>query len=570
MEEPRALEVRRRLLLVAGGLGLFGAVLLAQLVRWQLIHGRGLAESANREYMRYQLIEARRGTIYSSDGRPLVMDVYSYRLSAAPVAVRHPYELADRLFPLIGARRDDLAGRLVAKVAWQPLSDNVPLRVADEIASWEEPGLYLEPKLSRAYPDGGLVAPLLGFVNRERDGYYGVEGYYDALLRGQPGAWLGELDGFGQEVPFGKRVLEPPTNGADLHLTVDSRIQYVIWRELQEALGKYKAESGQILVMDPRTGALLGGVSLPSYDPNAYEHADPSLYEDPMVSHVHEPGSVFKVITMAAGLDAGVVTPETVFEDTGSFEIAGVTIRNWDRAAHGSVTMTDVLALSLNTGASYVSTTLGPERFYGYLVAFGFGEPLGVDLQAEVGGRLKVPGDGRWYEADLATNSFGQGIAVTPLQMLTAVAAIANDGVLMRPYVVQRVISEEGWQEREPEALRQVITPETAAALRGMMVTAVEKESTVARVPGFRVAGKTGTAQIPIPGGYHPSDTIASFVGFLPADDPQLCILVKVDRPKASQWGSQVAAPVFSRVASQLVLLLGIEPEAVKLAREGP
>ncbi|NPV09320.1 MAG: penicillin-binding protein 2 [Anaerolineae bacterium] len=555
-------EVRRRLTLVAVALTACGLVLTGQLVRWQLLQGRVLAERATGEYMRYETIDPRRGTIYSADGRILATDVYTYSLTAAPHMIRDPYLLADRLFPLVGLSRDALASRLDGDGVWQPLADGIALSVADEIAKWKEPGLFLEPHLSRAYPDASLVEPLLGFVNRARDGYYGVEGYYDALLRGQPGARLGDFDGFGQEAPFGRRVMEPPADGADLYLTVDSRVQYVLWRELRDALGRYQAASGTIIAMDPRTGAILGAVSLPAYDPTAYESADVKLYEDPAISHEWEPGSVFKVITMAAGLDSGLITPDTVFEDTGSFEIAGVTIKNWDREAHGPVTMTEVLGLSLNTGASYVSTLLGPDRFYAYLAAFGFGERLGVDLQAEARGSTKRPGDGRWYEADLATNSFGQGIAVTPLQMLSAVAAIANDGLLMQPHVVGQTVTREGLRQAQPTPVRRVISSETARTLTEMMVAAVDEETIGPRLEGFEVAGKTGTAQIPIPGGYHPSDIIASFVGFFPASDPQLCILVKIDRPQAGQWGSEVAAPVFSRVAGDLAVLLGIEPES--------
>ncbi|MGI6208283.1 MAG: peptidoglycan D,D-transpeptidase FtsI family protein [Anaerolineae bacterium] len=554
-------EVRTRLAFVAAGLGVFALILTAQLVRWQLVHGKSLAERANGEHMRRETLDPRRGTVYSADGRVLATDLYTYALNAAPVMIDEPYELADRLFPLIGVSRDWLAEKLSGDAKWQPLAEGLPLHVADEIASWEESGLFLEPHLSRAYPDGEMVAPLLGFVNRARDGYYGVEGYYDSVLSGEPGALLGDLDGFGQPAPFGRQVLEPPDDGADLYLTIDSRVQYVLWRELREALAYYQAQSGTIIAMDPRTGAILGQVTLPSYDPANYESADVKLYEDPVVSHEYEPGSVFKVITMAAGLDAGVITPDTTFEDTGSFEIAGVTIKNWDREAHGLVTMTDVLAMSLNTGASWVSSILGPDRFYDYLSAFGFGQRLGVDLQAEAVGNTKRPGDGRWYEADLATNAFGQGIAVTPLQMISAVSAVANDGWLMRPYVVKQAVTREGVRQTEPKPLRQVISAESAEALTQMMVVAADEETIGPGLQGFEVAGKTGTAQIPIPGGYHPSDIIASFVGFFPASDPQLCILVKIDRPQAGQWGSEVAAPVFADVAAELAVLLGIEPQ---------
>ena len=564
----RRSEIRGRLYVVAGGLAAFAVVLMAQLARWQLLHGSELAEAAVQESQQRQTIDAKRGTIFSSDGRPLAMDVYASSLSAAPSEIEDPYRLADRLFPMVGAQRDELLQNLRADAAWMPIADEVPLRVADEISSWDEAGIYVEPMLTRSYADLGLSEPLLGFVNRARDGYYGIEGYYDSVLRGEPGARLGELDVFGQDVPFGTSVLEPARDGGDVYLTIDSRVQYILWRELRDGLERYDATSGSVIVMDPRTGAIIGAVSLPAYDPNAYESADSVRFGDPLVSQEYEPGSVFKVMTMAAGLDAGAVKPDTVFEDKGEFEIAGVTVRNWDRLAHGNVTMTEVLSLSLNTGASFVSTSLGSERFYEYVQRFGFGRTTGVDLQGEVAGTVKVPGDGQWYEADLATNSFGQGIACTPLQMLAAIAAVANDGMLMRPYVVSAVARDGEVQTTEPVAVRQVVSPETAATLTQMMVEVVRAETAGAGMTGYTVAGKTGTAQIPIPGGYHPSDTIASFVGFLPAESPRFCILVKIDRPQASQWGSQVAAPVFRRIATELVLLLGIEPSPAAVAQE--
>ncbi len=566
---PRGIErtmVVARLRWLAGGLAVFGLVLVAQLVRWQLLDSAGLSASAEDVVTRRETLDPRRGTVYSADGRVLSTDIYTYELSASPTAIRRGKapELADRLFPLIGASRDELLAKLTTLSVWQPLASNVPLDIADQIASWEEPGLYLEARLSRAYPDGEMTEPMLGFVNQAREGYYGIEGYYEAVLAGAPGAWLGDMASSGQDAPFGRQVLEPPEDGADLYLTIDSRVQYVLWRKLAEALRHYQAQSGTIIAMHPRTGAILGMATLPTYDPNEFSTADPSLYEDPVVSHEWEPGSVFKVITMAAGLDAGVVSPESTYDDTGTFVLAGATIHNWDREAHGVVTMTEILGMSLNTGASHVSTTLGADRFYDYLSAFGFGQLLGVDLQAEARGNMKRPGDGRWYQADLATNGFGQGIAVTPLQMISAVSSIANDGVLMRPYVVGRHVGRDGSLETEPTEIRRVIAPETARALTRMMVDAIREETEAAIVPGFEVAGKTGTSQIPIPGGYHPSDIIASFAGFFPAHDPQLCILVKIDRPQAGQWGSEVAAPVFAEVASELAVLLGIQPDGTE------
>ena len=352
-------------------------------------------------------------------------------------------------------------------------------------------------------------------------------------------------------------------------LTIDRTVQYFVERELADAVLRYQAESGTVVVLDPKTGAVLAMASWPTYDPNHFVEADPKLFPDPAVSEQYEPGSVFKVITLAAGLDSGVITPDTTIYDGGVIEVGGRTIYNWDRQPHGTVNMTTVLAKSLNVGASQVAVMLGKERFYTYVRRFGFGRITEVDLDSEGPGTLKIPGDPDWHESDLGTNSFGQGIAVTPLQMAVAVAAIANDGLLMKPYVVQQIIEDDQVRSVQPTVVRRAVLAPTAHTLTQMMTVAVEQEIPLAQVPGYRVAGKTGTAQIPVPGGYHPTLTVASFVGYLPADDPAFVILVVIHKPQTSPWGSQVAAPVFARIARQLVNLFDVPPDAVRQAANG-
>ncbi len=287
---------------------------------------------------------------------------------------------------------------------------------------------------------------------------------------------------------------------------------------------------------------------------------------DPAVSEVYEPGSVYKIITMAAALDSGLVTPDDTYQDSGSILVGGRPIYNWDFSARGTVTMTELLEHSLNVGAATLSTRMGWETFYHYVRRFGFGEAAGIDLAGEVPGLVKVPGDPDWYEADLGTNAFGQGIAVTPLQMAASVAAVANQGVLMRPHLVERIVWPDGSESKiEPVVRRQTVEAETARALTAMLVASGAGETSLARIPGYTVAGKTGTAQIPIPGGYDPQGTVASFVGYLPADEPQILILVVLVRPTASPWGSVVAAPVFRAIAERAVDYLGIPPDDVRL-----
>jgi cell division protein FtsI/penicillin-binding protein 2 len=319
--------------------------------------------------------------------------------------------------------------------------------------------------------------------------------------------------------------------------------------------------------MEPKTGAVLGMASYPAYDPNNYSASNERLFFDPIVSEQYEPGSVFKIITMAAGLDAATVTPESTIYDGGQIEVGGRVIYNWDRQGHGTVDMTGVLAQSLNVGATQVAVGLGKDRFYTYVKRFGFGRLTEVDLDSEGPGTLKTPKDASWHESDLGTNSFGQGIAVTPIQIATAVGAIANDGLLMKPYITERIVDGERELIIKPTVVRRAVSQETAQTLTGMLVKALQYADSNAQVPGYEVAGKTGTAEIPVPGGYHPTLTLASFAGFLPADDPQVLVLVIIDRPTSSRWGSQTAAPMFSRIAEQLVILLDIPPDSVRLAQ---
>ncbi|MFN2168578.1 MAG: peptidoglycan D,D-transpeptidase FtsI family protein, partial [Anaerolineae bacterium] len=334
------------------------------------------------------------------------------------------------------------------------------------------------------------------------------------------------------------------------------------------------AESGTVLIMNPQTGALLAAFSYPSYDPNAFAEADLSLLDDPTVSKLYEPGSVFKVVTWSAGLDSGTISPGTTFYDDGALEVGGRVIRNWDRQGHGLVTMEDGLVKSLNTVAAFTSTSMGKSIFYNYLRRFGLGALTQVDLASEGPGMMKLPGDSNWFPSELGTNSFGQGIAVTPMQMIVAVATVANDGMLMKPYVVQQFIARDPESgglrtiDVEPMAVRRAISPETAGTMTNMLVQVVEQGATKAQIPGYRVAGKTGTAQIPTPYGYHPTDTIGSFVGYAPADDPQFIILVKLDKPTASPWGSQTAAPTFRAIAERLLAYLQIPPDEIRLAAQ--
>jgi cell division protein FtsI/penicillin-binding protein 2 len=357
-------------------------------------------------------------------------------------------------------------------------------------------------------------------------------------------------------------------DGASVVLTIDRNIQAAAEEVLDRAVDDNGAESGTIIVLDPKTNEILAMATTPRLDLNQYwrysEVFKGSTPFNRAVSQTYEPGSVFKILTMAAALDKGVVTPDTEFLDTGVFEIGGTFIYNWNRGAWGPQTMQGCLQHSLNVCLAWVGSQLGAKDFYTYMQAFGIGHLTGVDLAGEVPGRLKIPGDADWYDADLGTNSFGQGVAVTPLQMAVAAAAIANEGKLMAPRVVRSLIDKGHQFDTQPRVVGLPISAKTARTLSEMLARSLEEEASDALVEGYRVAGKTGTAEIPTPYGYSSNATNASFVGWGPVDDPRFLVYIWLEKPESSPWGSVVAAPVFRQMVERLVVLMNIPPDNVR------
>jgi cell division protein FtsI/penicillin-binding protein 2 len=439
--------------------------------------------------------------------------------------------------------------------------------VGEAVVGLKANGIKCEPRALRVYPEGDLAAHLVGIVSDGGVGFYGVEGYYNQWLTGVEGKREIEQDPAGEEIPLPSQAQMAATEGTDLILTVDRNIQMIAVQELARAIKEYQAESGTVVIMDPQTGAILALANYPSYDPNGFPEVDGDLLADASLSKLWEPGSIFKVITWAAGLDSGTISPGTTVYDSGAREVGGRVIQNWDRTGRGWVTMTDGLAMSLNTVAAFISTSVGKDTFYTYVQRFGFGNLTGLDLASEGPGLVKRPGDSNWFASDLGTNAFGQGIAVTPVQMLSAVSAVANHGLLMKPYIVKQFVTTDKVVSVEPMAVRQAITEETAETLTGMLVEVVAREATKAQVAGYRIAGKTGTAQVPTAYGYDPTATIASFVGFAPADDPQFAVLVKLDKPQASQWANHTAAPAFRAIAERLMVYMQIPPDEIRLGQ---
>jgi cell division protein FtsI/penicillin-binding protein 2 len=575
IDEQSKTNSQRRLTLLAFCLTFGFSVIAAQLFRYQVLLHSSLEEEALEVRTRERVVPSRRGYIADRNGHILAADIVRWSVEVSPPLVVSSTQVVDYLSELLALPREQVYDKVTADEPWVQIAKRVDQETGEAIATRAFPGITCLPEPLRIYPENRLFSHLLGIVNDTGDGFYGVEGYYNPMLNGMDGKIAFEQDPAGNELPRPPLFESPAQDGVSLVLTVDRNIQLIAREQLIHALNEYGAQSGTVIIMDPKTGGILASVSYPAYNPNDFAGEDLRLLADPSVSSMWEPGSIFKIITWGAGLDSGTISPGTTFYDDGALEVGGRVIRNWDRQGHGLVTMNEGLIESLNTVAAFISTSTGKDRFYTYLRRFGFGQLSEVDLASEGPGMMKLPGDPNWFPSELGTNSFGQGIAVTPLQMLTAVAAVANEGVLMKPHIVNELVTDDPNGEGlvvtqvKPLSVRRPISKETAQTLSNMLVAVVEHGAEKAQVPGYRIAGKTGTAQIPTPYGYHPSDTIASFIGYAPADNPQFIVLVKLDKPSASPWGSQTAAPTFAAIAERLFLYMQIPPDDIRLA-QGP
>jgi cell division protein FtsI/penicillin-binding protein 2 len=423
-------------------------------------------------------------------------------------------------------------------------------------------GLVYRPRLQRIYPEGKLAANVLGYVGWDGEGVYGVEEIYNDQLAGTPVHRLFSVN------PYAAGEMPTAEKGSDLVLTIDRKVQAAVEEILEKALDETGSDGGTILVMDPRNGEILAMASTPRIDINRYwqypELKDGQMPFNKSVNVIYEPGSVFKVLTMAAAIDAGIVSPDSTFLDTGSVEVGGIVIHNWNYGAWGEQTMTGCMQHSLNVCLASVAMMLGETKFYQYMNSFGLGRLTGIDLSGEVPGRLKLPGDGDWHASDLGTNSFGQGVAVTPVQMLQAVSALANDGEMVSPHIMKGIVNNDRQYNPVRTTVGMPISAETARTITDMLAISLEQEASNALVPGYRVAGKTGTAEIVTPTGYSSSQTNASFVGWGPADDPQILVYIWLEKPTISPWGSVVAAPVFSEVFKEVAILTNLPPDDVR------
>lgn len=565
----------RRIFWIKSVFLLFLFSLIIRLFYWQVVRAEFLQSQAENQHFTNTKIDALRGDILFSDGFILASSNPAFSLYGLPKVIapdereKISYLLAKILSglpedPGVDILAKDLIAKLSQDLYWVQLKKNISTEQKKQIEDLNLQGIGFEQRSSRFYPEGSSSAHLSGFLGSDAKGagkgYFGVEGYYDGELRGVSGLMRNERDALGLPILIGNFFENEAKNGKDLILNVDRAIQFIVERELKLGIEKYGAKAGSVVVMDPKTGGVLAIAAFPNYDPVKYFDYPKEYYKNPVVADQYEPGSTFKVLVMAAAINEDVVKPDTRCDScSGPISIGGFTIRTWNNKYYPDTSLKDVIIHSDNTGMVFTAQKLGLDKFYSYIEMFGFGEPSDIDLQDESSPDIRPRNS--WKEIDLATASFGQGIAVTPIQMVRAVAAIANGGNLMVPHVVKEIVDEKGSFKVEPKVARQVLKDSTAQMIKEMMVAAVEEgEARVFRPKGFRIAGKTGTAQIPVAGHYDSTKTIASFVGFAPADDPKFVMLVRYDEPSSSVFGSETAAPTFFAIVKQLFIYYKIAP----------
>ena len=549
------------LLAAAGGL-------VARLAYVQVVHHDRYLAAAQEEHLERRLVRSARGAILDRNGFPLATSIDVYDLYVDRRAWREPgaaQAVATALAPHLQQDADALLARFLDNAGGpiELIDAGLEFAAGQEIEKLGLAGVVLAGATERVYPEGDLASGVLGFLGREHTGLAGVEADLEDVLGGVPGAIYFERDGGGNPIAFGSARAEPGRPGADVRLTIDRYIQRLVENELDKQIKDHKATGGTIIVMEPKTGAILAMASRPSFRLSQLSLDSPQLdlYRNRAVTDLYEPGSVLKVITMATAIDLDLVNPSTTYYDAGVVEKGGYTFKNWDFSTNGVTTMTQLLQKSLNTGAIWLSDQIGATRLYDSIRRFGFGESTHSGLGGEAAGLLRTNKDSGWYPADLATNSYGQGIAATPLQLITAISSVINGGKLMRPYIVQQTSGPDGTRVFEPVVVRQAVSEQTSRTMVEMMNAVVDGVPYHrAQVKGYHVGGKTGTTLVSIPTGYALDSTLASFVGFAPVEDPAFIMLVKIDQPQDDPLGGIVAAPVFGRLAPQILNYLNIPP----------
>lgn len=518
----------------------------------------------------FEKLQAKRGQIYIRDGDdniiPIAINEDRNLVFVVPNYIEDKEGTVKTLATILSMDEEEIRRKVTKE---NDLYEVIKKRLTDEessrIKEKKMPGVELTPESWRSYPEGELAAQVIGFVGYSDDkrvGQYGVEGYFNDVLEGESGFMKAEKDTAGRWISIGKRTIEQPKDGTSIVLTIDQTVQYFVENLLKESLAKYGADSGSAIVMDPNTGRIIALANYPSFNLNEFNKVeDPAVLKNNCISSQYEPGSVFKPFTASIPIDLGKLSPDSMYTDTGAYSIAGYTIHNSDMKAHGNITLTRFLELSLNTGAIWAMQTAGKENFYRYVKNYGFGKKTGIELIGEASGDIRNLDAMR--DINYVTASFGQGASYTPLQLVTGFSAVVNGGKLMKPQLVDRLILEdENEEEIQPETVRQVIDPKTSAKLRAMLISVVKNGwGKKAAVPGYLVGGKTGTAQVPNPDGPGYSDlTVHTFIGFAPANDPKFATILKLDHVKSTRFAESSATPATGKLNKFLLDYYHIHP----------
>ncbi|MBI3030687.1 MAG: PASTA domain-containing protein [Candidatus Rokubacteria bacterium] len=536
--------------------------LIGRLAYVQVVQHEELSRLAERQRSKTITLRPERGPILDRHGEPLAVSSHAESVFALPGRIGSPEKLSRGLAPLLSERREDILKRLQADRGFVWVKRKLPPSVAQAVKTLGEPGLGFVQESLRLYPNRELAAHVLGFDGLDGRGLEGMERAWDGHLAGEPGLALVERDALGRDVTGLPAVLKPSTPGRGVVLTLDATIQYLAEKEVETAWRRTRSKSAMAIVLDPRTGELLALAVRPTFNPNNFATATSNEWRNRAVTDPFEPGSTFKAILAAAALEERVVRPgDSFYGEQGTITVASTVIHDWKR--YGWLTFSEVLQNSSNVGAVKVGLALGQKRYHRYIAGFGFGSLTGVGLPGESRGQVRPPE--RWSGLSLAALSIGQEVSVTALQLVAAFGALANGGRLMQPQVVRAVLDSSGREARgfEPRAVRQVISPETARTLTQILTRVVtDGTGRYAAIPGYDVAGKTGTAQKvdPATKRYSRAPGILSFVGFAPADDPRIVMLVLLDEPRNEKWGSEAAAPIFAALGREVLRYLSVPP----------
>lgn len=578
-----SINTKKRIVLIFFLIAIMLVALAARLVWVQLVMGEDLRQKAYAVRFRNVEVKAKRGVIYDAKGKPLAISVSTDSFYANPAEVKkskREQEIAQKVAEVLELEEAKVLELITKNQAFVWIKRHVPEEQAKLLKSLKLPktaefaetsglpGIKSVEEPERFYPKNELLANILGFAGIDHQGLNGIEKSYDQILSGKSGTIMVEYDNKGQEIPDALQKYIPPEDGNSIYLTIDETIQYIVERELDEIIQLHNPQKAGIIVMEPKTGRILAMAMRPTYDPNKYNKFSQSSWRNFLISDSYEPGSTFKTVTMAGALDDGVVSINDRFYCGGFIRVGDRRVSCW-KSSHGSQSFVEGVQNSCNPVFITVGLREGIDVFYRYLYGFGFGKKTGVELPGEASGILV--GKDRAKEIDLAMMSFGQANAVTPLQLITAFSAMANDGKLMKPQIVQEIRDNEGKLVRtiEPEIVRQVISAETSQQVMSILESVVsEGTGRNAYVEGYRVGGKTGTAQkIIAGGGYSTNEYIGSFLGVAPVNDPQLTCLVVVDSPQGAYYGGQVAAPAFRDIIRDSLRYLQvpaqIEPEKI-------